>query len=86
MYALHARQLQTASTQATRIQQFDMLLAKLRDKVPAYQEFEANFRTIVVSEKWIDDFLEKQTSLGHNEIRKRTDHLAKLAFDRVWRV
>jgi uncharacterized protein with ParB-like and HNH nuclease domain len=171
MYALHARQLQAASTQAAKIQQIDALLAKLQDKVPAYQEFEANFRTIMASEKftkrkplvfyilgrmsrelgklhldmsrmtiehlanqsqskgstltdeqiaeignlllvdeplnaklgtkpvpdklkllktapvvWTDDILRKQTTWGPNEIRKRTDHLAKLAFEKVWRI
>jgi len=171
MYALHARQLQKASTQAAKIQQINTLLAKLQDKVPAYQEFEANFRTIMASEQftkrkplvlyilgrmsrelgrlnldmsrmtiehlahqsqgkgsaltdehvaeignlllvdqnlneklgtkpfpeklklieaaaavWTDEFLGKQTSWGQNEIRKRTDHLAKLAFDKVWSV
>jgi hypothetical protein len=35
---------------------------------------------------WADDILWKQKTWGPNEIRKRTDHLAKLAFEKVWRI
>ena len=35
---------------------------------------------------WKDDYLSKQTSWGATQIRKRSDHLAKLAFDKIWKI
>jgi len=35
---------------------------------------------------WKDDYLSKQTDWGATQIRKRSDHLAKLAFEKVWKI
>jgi uncharacterized protein with ParB-like and HNH nuclease domain len=165
MYALHARELRNAKTLENRIKVIDELLKKLKTKRPEYQEFEANFRTLLCSEKftkrkplvqyvlnrfaqkfggvtteakgmtvehlanqngsgykdeevaeignliwvseklngelgnkpfaeklrilqessvWVDSFLKKQSRWTPTEIRKRSDFLAKTAYDKVW--
>lgn len=171
MYALHARQLQSANTKAEKISEIDALIGKLRDKLPPYQQFESNFRGILASEKftkkknlvkyilgrmsrevgkldlafdrmtiehiahqsqqkgssfteeqvaeignlllvderlneqlgtkqfiekkgilekansvWKDDYLTKQTAWTAASIRNRSDFLAKIAFDKVWKI
>ncbi len=35
---------------------------------------------------WKDEYLSKQINWGAAEIRKRSDHLAKLAFDKIWKI
>ncbi len=35
---------------------------------------------------WKDNYLSEQTNWGATQIRKRSDHLAKLAFDKVWKI
>jgi len=52
MYALHARQLRSASTTRDKAKVINDLVAKLRAKRPSYQEFEADFREILCSEKY----------------------------------
>lgn len=169
MYALHARQLDAAKSQTSKVKEIDALIAKLRAKLPPYEEFEANFREILASERytkrkalvsyillrmsrdlghldldktsatlehlsnqggagrvlsdeeiaeigniviideklnaklgkkpfsqklailksssvWLDDFLKRQTSWNAPKIRDRSDVLAKLAFNHVWRL
>jgi len=169
MYALHARQLDAAKSQTAKVKEINALIAKLRAKLPPYEEFEANFREILASERytkrktlvsyillrmsrnlghldlekssatlehlanqggakrslsdeevaeignivivdeklndklgkknfaqklailkassvWLDDFLKKQTSWDAKKIRERSNALAKLAFEHVWRL
>ena len=52
MYALHARELRRASKTQQKVAAIDALIVKLRDKLPSYQEFEADFRGILASEKF----------------------------------
>lgn len=52
MYALHARQLRAQRTARGKISEINDLARKLREKLPAYQEFEANFRAILCSERF----------------------------------
>jgi hypothetical protein len=171
MYAHHARELRNAKGAQRKREEIDALIHKLRDKRPPYQEFEANFRTILCSEKftkrkslvqyilwrmsksfldgfeperarmtvehiagqavprgaslsddqvaeignlilvsdkvnvqladkpfqeklailfkstvWVDEYLRQQAAWGPEQIRKRTDHLAYLAYEKVWKI
>lgn len=171
MYALHARDLRKARTSTEKNQVITDLITKLRSRVPTYQEFEVDFRTLLCSEKftkrkalvqytlrritqafskdvsiewdgmtlehlacqsaadgktftddqvaeignlvlvsaelnaklgkktvpekirilraskvWVDDFLLAQKHWTPAEVRARTDHLAKVAFEQVWRI
>ncbi len=52
MYALHARELRNATSLPGRVRVIDDLIAKLKSKLPDYQEFEANFRELLCSEKF----------------------------------
>jgi hypothetical protein len=168
MYALHARELRNAKNLPDRVRVIDRLIIKLKAKLPDYQEFEANFRGLLASEKftkrkpvvqyvlnrftqfflevqldskamtiehlanqtgsgfsdeevaeignlvwvgeklneklggkpfadkmpillkspiWLDDYVKKShPRWTPKEIRGRTDHLAKLAYSRVWKL
>ena len=52
MYALHARELRNAATLPDRVGVIEELIGKLKAKLPEYQEFEANFRELLCSEKF----------------------------------
>ena len=52
MYALHARQLDAAKSQNEKLAEINKLIAKLRMKLPPFDEFQANFREILASEKF----------------------------------
>ena len=52
MYAYHARELGNADTASKKVAIIRDLVGKLRGKRPPYQEFEANFRSILCSEKF----------------------------------
>lgn len=52
MYALHARQLRNAKGPRNKHKAIEELIKKLRARRPVYQEFEANFRDILYSEKF----------------------------------
>jgi len=171
MYALHARKLRNSRSLGERIKGINELTEKLKDKLPPYEEYEANFCEIGVSEKltkrkalvqyilyrmastfmrdvaidwgrmtiehiapqsggsgteltddqvaeignlifvseklnsrldrkdflkklailrraniWTDDCLKGQTAWGPAQIRERSKHLARLAYEKVWRV
>jgi hypothetical protein len=170
MYALHARQLRNAKGSVNKAKAIGELIQKLRDRRPVYQEFEANFRDILYSEKFtnrkalvqyilagitkysvstaiawdrmtiehlanqsfkpggslsdedvarignlllvsdpmnaklksksfedkmkilrgsrefLDSYLKQQTHWGKKQIEERTDFLAKLAYEKVWRI
>ncbi len=52
MYALHARNLLAATTLPAKLKEINDLKAKLKGKVPSYQEFEATFRELGYSEQF----------------------------------
>jgi len=52
MYAYHARELQRAKTAESRKAAIQGLVTKLREKLPPYEEFQANFRLLQCSEKF----------------------------------
>jgi len=64
MYALHARELRGAKPRE-KARVINELVEKLRAKRPDYQEFEANFRGILCSEKYTKDKALVQYILGH---------------------
>ncbi len=64
MYAMHARDLTCAGTLDERLETLDLLISKLRDKRPSYQEFEANFAEKVYSKKLPKDKRLVQYILG----------------------
>lgn len=171
MYALHARELRNAATLRDKIRTISDLIDKLQGRRPDYQEFKADFRTILCSNKftkrkalvqyilgkiqttsmsgvaldpsrmtiehiacqssagseivtdeqvaeignlilvteglngrlgsksfkdkmailrksrvWLDESLKTATSWGPTEVRCRTDALAKLAYEKFWRI
>ena len=55
MYALHARELMAARDLPARLRVIDTLIDKLRDRIPSYQEFEANFLDKIYSSKYPKD-------------------------------
>jgi hypothetical protein len=52
MYALHARQLVVANDLATKQKVIAALIAKLKERIPPYQEFEANFKRLSFSNQF----------------------------------
>lgn len=51
------------------------------------KSFQAKMRIIKQSNVWVDDFLKKQKSIwGKKQIEQRTKHLAKLAYEKVWKL
>ena len=59
----------------------DELNAKLRNK-----SFVDKMNILRRSPVYLDDYLKRQTTWGPKEIRKRSDFLAKIAYDTVWRL
>jgi hypothetical protein len=78
MYALHARQLDAAKSQNAKIKEINALIAKLRAKLPPYEEFEANFREILASEKYT-----KRKSLATYILRRMSGELSHLNLDKA---
>ncbi len=58
---------------------------KLNEKLGT-KPFPEKLKLLKASPVWIDDYLKQQTSWGASEIRQRSDHLAKFAFEKVWRI
>lgn len=52
MYALHARQRDAAKSQNEKLAEINKLIEKLRTKLPPFDEFGANSREIMASEKF----------------------------------
>ena len=51
------------------------------------KSFETKMKIIKRSNVWVDDFLKKQKSIwGKKQIEQRTKHLAKLAYEKVWKL
>lgn len=78
MYALHARQLDSAKSQSAKVKEIGALITKLRAKLPPYDEFEANFREILASEKYT-----KRKSLVTYVLRRMSRELGNLNLDRA---
>jgi hypothetical protein len=65
-----------------KIESFDQTIAELFAmgyfKIPRFQR--------PYSWERLEVYLKKQTDWTAAEIRKRSDHLAKLSFDKVWKI
>jgi len=77
MYALHARQLDRAKNQGLKIKEIAALISKLRAKLPPYDEFSANFREILASEKFT-----KRKPLATYILMRMSAELGQFAIDR----
>jgi uncharacterized protein with ParB-like and HNH nuclease domain len=77
MYALHARQLDAAKSEGKKVKEINALITKLRAKLPPYEEFEANFREILASEKYT-----KRKSLATYILRRMSRELGNFNIDK----
>jgi len=68
MYASYARQIRQANSQITKVESLRELAKKLRDKIPTYPEFQANFENIMYCRKY-----QKQKKLVQYILRKIYD-------------
>ncbi|WP_263375903.1 DUF262 domain-containing protein [Granulicella aggregans] len=77
MYALHARNLLQATDSNSRSKVLSELKAKLKDKLPPYEEFEANFTTL----NFTNDFTKQKKLIQYVLGRLDRNEMAGVAVD-----